>query len=58
MDKLTEISSNTGARLVLLGDTEQTKAVESGIPFALLQRNGMSTALMNEIQRQKAALSC
>ncbi|HIC2006324.1 TPA: MobF family relaxase [Citrobacter freundii] len=55
MDKLTEISSNTGARLVMLGDTDQTKAVESGIPFALLQRNGMSTALMNEIQRQKGS---
>lgn len=51
--KLAEISEETGARLVLMGDTEQTKAVEAGIPFALLQRNGMDTALMNEIQRQK-----
>lgn len=53
MAKLCEISERTGARLVLLGDVEQTKAVEAGIPFGLLQRNGMETALMNAIQRQK-----
>ncbi|KAB1469120.1 conjugative relaxase [Cronobacter sakazakii] len=53
VDKLCAISSTTGARLVFLGDTEQTKAVEAGIPFAIMQRNGMETALMNEIQRQK-----
>lgn len=53
MDRLCQISENTGARLVLLGDTEQTKAVEAGIPFSILQRSGMETALMNEIQRQK-----
>lgn len=53
LDRLTQISESTGARLVLIGDTEQTKAVEAGIPFAILQRNGMETALMNENQRQK-----
>ncbi|ECO4312772.1 conjugative relaxase [Salmonella enterica] len=53
MAKLADISASTGARLVLMGDTEQTKAVEAGVPFALLQRNGMETAVMNEIQRQK-----
>ena len=53
MAKLADISASSGARLVLMGDTEQTKAVEAGIPFSLLQRNGMETAVMNEIQRQK-----
>ena len=42
----------TGARAVLLGDKGQLKAVEAGAPFAQLQRGGMETARMEEIQRQ------
>jgi len=38
---------------VLLGDTVQTKAIEAGRASALLQEQGMKTALMNDIQRQK-----
>ncbi len=41
------------SRVVLIGDTQQLKAVEAGKPFAQLQANGMETAGMSEIQRQK-----
>lgn len=44
-----------GARVVLSGDVQQLKAVEAGRPFAQLQAGGMSTAVIDEIQRQKAA---
>jgi len=43
----------SGARIVLLGDTGQTKAVEAGRAFALLQEQGMEVALMGDIQRQQ-----
>lgn len=43
------------ARLVLVGDTQQLKAVQSGKPFAQLQAAGMKTAVMAEIVRQKNA---
>lgn len=42
-----------GCRLVLVGDTAQLAAVEAGKPFAQLQANGMATALVGQIQRQK-----
>src|SRR5690625_2962102 len=42
-----------GARMVLLGDTKQTEAIEAGKPFAQLQQAGMRTARISEIQRQK-----
>lgn len=42
-----------GARLVLLGDTSQTKAIEAGKPFEQLLNTGMETAYVTEIQRQK-----
>lgn len=42
-----------GARMVLVGDTAQLAAVEAGKPFAQLQANGMATALVSQIQRQK-----
>ena len=41
------------ARLVLVGDTGQLRAVEAGQPFRLLQRAGMATARMDEILRQR-----
>ena len=41
------------ARVVLLGDIKQLDAVAAGTPFAQLQRAGMQTALMADIQRQR-----
>ena len=41
------------ARVVLVGDTGQLRAVEAGQPFRLLQRAGMTTALMDDILRQR-----
>jgi conjugative relaxase-like TrwC/TraI family protein len=46
----------TGCRVVLVGDTAQLQAVEAGKPFAQLQANGMHTAVVNQIQRQKNPL--
>ena len=45
----------TGARVVMLRDTQQMGSVEWGKPFGLLQDNDMKTATMSEIQRQKNA---
>nr|WP_315467648.1 MobF family relaxase [uncultured Undibacterium sp.] len=42
-----------GCRVVLVGDTSQLQAVEAGKPFAQLQENGMHTATVSQIQRQK-----
>lgn len=42
------------ARVVMLGDTGQTKAIEAGRPFDQLQVAGMETALMGDIIRQKS----
>ena len=41
------------ARVVLVGDISQLRAVEAGQPFRLLQRAGMTTAAMHDIQRQR-----
>ena len=46
----------TGARAVLVGDTRQLKAVQAGQPFAQLQQEGMATAKMDEIMRQRSTL--
>lgn len=54
MDKLLGRITATGARVVLLGDTAQTKAVEAGRAFALMQEHGMKTVTMGDIQRQKS----
>jgi hypothetical protein len=42
-----------GARLVMLGDTKQTEAIEAGKPFAQLQQAGMETARISEVLRQR-----
>ena len=42
-----------GARLVMLGDTKQTEAIEAGKPFAQLQHAGMESARISQILRQK-----
>ncbi|HEY6644504.1 MobF family relaxase [Povalibacter sp.] len=41
------------ARVVLVGDVQQLKAVEAGRPFAQLQAAGIARAEMTEIQRQR-----
>nr|WP_198297677.1 MobF family relaxase [Bordetella genomosp. 9] len=53
MERLLQRAEAAGARVVLLGDTGQTKAIEAGRPFHQLQDEGMSTALMADIIRQK-----
>lgn len=53
MEQVLKIAEKAGARVVLMGDTAQTKAIEAGRPFDQLQAAGMKTARMEEIQRQK-----
>ncbi|OZI26031.1 TrwC protein [Bordetella genomosp. 9] len=53
MERLLQRAEGAGARVVLLGDTGQTKAIEAGRPFHQLQAAGMPTALMGDIIRQK-----
>ena len=44
-----------GARAVLVGDVKQYEAVEAGPAFRMLRQNGMETAIVTEMQRQKSA---
>jgi hypothetical protein len=53
MEQALKLAEQAGARVVLLGDTAQTKAIEAGRPFHQLQAAGMQTAVMAEIERQK-----
>ncbi len=53
MQQLMRTVEQAGARMVLIGDTKQTEAIEAGKPFAQLQQDGMQTARISEIQRQK-----
>ena len=41
------------ARVALVGDTAQLKAVDVGQPFRLLQKAGMATATMDQVLRQR-----
>ena len=41
------------ARVALVGDTAQLRAVDAGQPFRLLQKAGMATAIMDEVLRQR-----
>lgn len=41
------------ARVVLVGDQKQLDAIGAGTPFSALQRAGMRTAVMTDIQRQR-----
>ena len=52
MVSLMKIVEQAEARLVMLGDTKQTEAIEAGKPFAQLQQAGMQTVRIHEIQRQ------
>jgi ATP-dependent exoDNAse (exonuclease V) alpha subunit len=53
MEHAMKLAEQAGARVVLLGDTAQTKAIEAGRPFDQFQEAGMQTAVMQQIQRQK-----
>ena len=46
-------NSKNMPKVVLMGDTEQLKAIQAGEPFKDLQKAGMRTAHVNEIVRQK-----
>lgn len=54
MERLMKMAEADNARVVMLGDTGQTKAIEAGRPFHQLQAAGMATALMGDIIRQKS----
>ena len=55
MRDLMRIAGQLGiARLVLIGDEKQLRAVEAGQPFRQLQGAGMPTAHMDEILRQRS----
>lgn len=47
------MAERAGAKVVYLGDRLQLQGVEAGKPFELAQRDGMQTAYMTEINRQK-----
>jgi conjugative relaxase-like TrwC/TraI family protein len=53
MHALLMATDKAGARVLLVGDVRQLKAVQAGKPFAQLQEAGMSTARLSEIQRQQ-----
>lgn len=53
MEFLLKAAERYNSKVLLIGDTQQLKAVEAGKPFAQLQAHGMATAGMSEIQRQK-----
>ncbi|WP_339145160.1 MobF family relaxase [Pseudoalteromonas galatheae] len=52
-NQLLSFSRKTNARLLLVGDKAQLSAVEQGMPFEQLQNEGISLAVMSNIQRQK-----
>lgn len=52
MHQILQAAEASGARVVLIGDTQQLKAVEAGRPFAQLQEAGIARVKMGEIQRQ------
>ena len=54
MEALLRIARDLGvARVALVGDTAQLRAVDGGQPFRLLQKAGMATAVMDEVLRQR-----
>lgn len=52
MARLLKTAEAAGARVVLMGDRGQTKAIEAGRPFDQLIRQGMDMREMTEIKRQ------
>jgi len=53
MARLLHAVEASGARVVLIGDRAQTKAIQAGRPFDQLITAGMTLTRMDEIQRQK-----
>ena len=54
MEALLTVAKTLGtARVALVGDTRQLRAVDAGQPFRLLQKAGMETAVMDEVLRQR-----
>lgn len=53
MEAALKVAERYQSRIVLAGDIQQLKAIEAGRPFAQLQANGMQTAIVDQIQRQK-----
>lgn len=53
--QLDHMAEKAGAKVVYLGDTLQLQGVEAGKPFELAQKEGIETAYMTEINRQKTA---
>jgi ATP-dependent exoDNAse (exonuclease V) alpha subunit len=53
MKKLIAFAKRAKAQIVLIGDVKQFKAIQAGDPFSMLQENGMKTARMSEVLRQK-----
>ena len=54
MRSLMRIADRVGAaRLALVGDTRQLRAIEAGQPFRQLQEEGMPTAVMDDVLRQR-----
>lgn len=51
--QLDHMAAKAGAKVVYLGDKLQLQAVEAGKPFELAQKDGIETAYMTEISRQK-----
>jgi conjugative relaxase-like TrwC/TraI family protein len=51
--RLLEISRITGARLLFLGDENQTGAIEQGKPFWLMRRLGLPVVELTEAVRQE-----
>ncbi|GAB3785837.1 MobF family relaxase [Dyella agri] len=50
--KLLEEASQSGARVLLIGDVQQLGSVDAGAAFRQLQEDGMRTAVLDEIVRQ------
>ncbi|AEA65432.1 MobF family relaxase (plasmid) [Burkholderia gladioli] len=53
MARLLKMAERADAKVIELGDRLQLQAIEAGKPFELLQDEGVATAQMTDIQRQK-----
>lgn len=53
--QLDHMAGRAGAKMVYLGDEIQLQGVEAGKPFEMAQRNGIATAYMTEMNRQKTS---
>lgn len=50
--KLLKIAASKNTKVVFLGDTEQTKPINAGKPFELMQKKKIPMAVIGEIKRQ------